>query len=189
MKISPLICLFFAICSPILLSAQQTIKIGENRTAENTFIVNKVQTQANTSSKNMLINDKKMTKTIEDYRSEAKRMQEPQGLRYSKRGSLHLVFIKVLGEEKIKKLSPERLLVTMIYNSNGKVTAVLFTIKEDTKLSLEEIERLSFAIEENITFSFSSVNFDKNKKLVPYNHSIHLNKILHQMSAINQSKL
>lgn len=188
MKISFLICLSFTICSPALLIAQQNIQIGEHRISNNTFVVNKLPTKGDKVSTNIFIKNKKMENVIDGHMQDKRIRAAAEGLRYSKTGALHLIFKEVLGETRINELSSEKVWVTMYFNSSGKVTAVEFMIKEYTQLTLREIERLSDAIEKEITFKFVSVNNDEEKRFAPYTHTIHMNKLLQQLSILNQSE-
>lgn len=141
----------------------------------------------NKSGTNIWIHNKKMDNILAAYEKRDQILVVPRGLQYSKKGALHLVFKDVLGEKRIKEISPEVISVMMYYNSVGNVIAVRLRVKKDTKLTLEEIERLSDAIEKGISFSFAPAGYSKNQKFAVYNHTMHMSKILDQLSFFSRS--
>lgn len=88
--------------------------------------------------------------------------------------SLHEIF----SSARLKELSAEFFFLNMYLNRSGKITALEYFIKDNTKITPFELEKLETAIKKNASFNLSKEDRDKAGILAPVQQSISLKKVL-----------
>lgn len=153
-------------------SAQTINKQGQYKIGQHVYTVSKTKI-----GDHLLVEDN--FSVISRRVSKPKALTHLEGVKFSGKENITGAFVKMIGLERIKELLPENNLVIYLYlATNGKVEAVQYLLGgSHTKLTLNEINRLTNYIKKNITVDIPT-DIDDNALLAPIHQSIKFRSLI-----------
>ncbi|GGC16237.1 hypothetical protein GCM10011386_05070 [Parapedobacter defluvii] len=149
--------------------AQRAIKEGKYKINERTLIVKQEQER--------LLITEEQNKAISDFKKNPKIYSRIDRVDFEGKQTVTYLIANTLGQDKMQQLrSSGYILVTLYPESDGSVNGIQLYTKSETGLTIEEIDKIIFALKEKITIEIPS-DLGTTAKIAPVSQVIHFNKL------------
>ncbi|WP_179414249.1 hypothetical protein HDF19_16055 [Mucilaginibacter sp. E4BP6] len=156
-------------------SAQTKLTPGEIQGKHDTFIVNKLSYHDSVRYIDIYSKSNKYNNGIPYTKEEKNRTFVPMDFRkdlhVDKDAAKQIIYTILSDKLAALKNNKETMSVLVEFETDGKITDISFTLKEDTLVSLEDIEQIDYSLRKNITATFTGENY-KHYIAINYNFPV-----------------